>query len=121
MLPRDRAVLRFHFDESVPTAAATGLRQRGIDLTLPEEVGLLGASDSEQLEFAVSSNRVLVTEDSDFLALVKRDAAHCGVAYCRHGRLSVGQLIRALELMAQCYEDDGMQGRIEFLEPLGNI
>lgn len=45
--------VRFHLDESVESAIADGLRRRSIDVTMTPEVGLLGASDEEQVAFAL--------------------------------------------------------------------
>lgn len=40
-------------DESVPNVIAKGLRVRGIDVTMSSEEGLIGASDEEQLAYAL--------------------------------------------------------------------
>lgn len=45
--------VRFHLDESVESAIADGLRGRKIDVTTTPEVGLLGASDEQQVAFAL--------------------------------------------------------------------
>ncbi len=74
--------IRFHLDESVRNAVAEGLRKRGIAVTTPGDTGLLGASDSEHLAFALRENRVIVTHDSDFLRLDHVGHEHAGVAYC---------------------------------------
>lgn len=53
--------LKFHLDESVSNAIAKGLRMRGIDITTSPEEGLIGASDKEQLAYALSQGRVVFT------------------------------------------------------------
>ncbi|MDB9417231.1 DUF5615 family PIN-like protein [Microcystis aeruginosa CS-556/03] len=40
-------------DESVPNVIAKGLRIRGIDVKMSSEEGLIGASDQEQLAYAL--------------------------------------------------------------------
>ena len=40
-------------NESVSNAIAKGLRMRGIDVTMSSEEGLIGASDEEQLAYAL--------------------------------------------------------------------
>lgn len=40
--------IRFHLDENVDSAIADGLRRRGVDVTMPNDVGLIGASDEER-------------------------------------------------------------------------
>ena len=47
--------IRFHLDESVSATVAKALAVRGIDITLPAETQLLGASDTEQLAFLAFS------------------------------------------------------------------
>jgi hypothetical protein len=44
------AKIRFYMDEHVAKAATRGLHQRGVDVVVPKEVDLLGASDEKHLE-----------------------------------------------------------------------
>lgn len=74
--------IKFHLDENVSNAVAEGLRRRGVDVTTTPEENLIGASDTEQLAFAISRNRVLFTQDDDFLKLHQARTAHPGIAYC---------------------------------------
>lgn len=60
--------IRFHLDENVSGAVAHGLRQYGIDVTTTPEVGLVGATDKEQIAFAIATGQVLFTQDKDFFA-----------------------------------------------------
>ena len=64
--------IRFHCDENVDSAVADGLRRRGVDVTMPSDVGLIGASDEDRLAFAIAQSRVVVTHDDDFLAMAQR-------------------------------------------------
>ena len=45
-------------DERVSKAIAKGLRMWGIDVTISSEEGLIGASDEEQLAYALLQGRV---------------------------------------------------------------
>ena len=45
--------IKYHLDESVANAVANGLKHRGIDVTTSKAAGLIGASDLEQLGFAM--------------------------------------------------------------------
>lgn len=74
--------IRFHLDENVSHAVAAGLRRRGLDITTAVEIGLRAASDEEQLAFAFSQGRVLVTHDRDLLTLASRRESHAGMSYC---------------------------------------
>ncbi len=53
--------IKFHLDENVSNAIAEGLRRRGIDVTTTPETGLIGASDKEQVKFALMEERVIFT------------------------------------------------------------
>ena len=81
---------------------------------MTRDTGLLGASDVQQLAFAVAEGRVLFTEDRDFLALAGTHE-HSGIAYCDQDTRSIGQVIRGLELIWELYEIDEMRNRVEFL------
>jgi len=108
-------VLRFHLDENVNPGIAKGLRQRGIDVTTTNETGLTSAPDDRQLAFALSQTRVLVTHDSDFLALHSQGVRHSGIVYCAPGRRSVGEMLRGLILMAEVFEAEELSNHVEYL------
>jgi len=107
--------IRFHLDEHVDPGVALGLRVRGVDVTTSADKALLGADDIEHLAFARRENRVLVTQDADFLAMHASGTPHSGIAYCHQQSRSIGELIRALMLIHQCVTAEVMVGRVEFL------
>ena len=72
--------IRFHLDEHIDPDIAAALRRHGIDVTSMREVGLRTADDGAQLEFARTQQRVIVTDDADFL----RVAAHQRASGDRH-------------------------------------
>ncbi|MBS0260965.1 MAG: DUF5615 family PIN-like protein [Planctomycetes bacterium] len=106
--------MKFHLDEHLAHAIARGLQRRGLDVTTTTDADLIGASDEEQLDFAKSEGRVLVTNDADFLELVTTVAEHSGVAYCAPGQKTVGEMVRFLCLMHDCLTPSEMVGRIEY-------
>lgn len=81
--------IRFHLDEHVSPAIADGLRRRGIDVTTTVEVGLVSASDEEQLAYGWDQRRIVVTYDDDFLRLANRRLKHAGIVHCIQGNRSV--------------------------------
>ncbi len=107
--------IRFHLDESVRGAVATGLRSRGIDVTMPAEVGLLGATDEEHLAFARDDHRVTVTHDDDFLRLDHDGFNHGGVAYCHQQARAIGQIVLKLTWLWRSRTAEDMHGKVEFL------
>lgn len=108
--------IRYHLDEHIASAIATGLRRREIEVTDPVTAGLLGAPDHEQLRFAASIGHVLVTQDRDFLRLHKASGVpHGGLVYFRQGSLTIGEAIRRLVLIHDALTAEEMANRVEFL------
>ena len=107
--------IQFHLDENVAHAIAYGLRRHGIDVTVSSEVGLLSAPDEEQLAFARTQQRVIVTHDRDMLRLAHRGVPHAGIAYSDSEEAHLGKMIHALLLIWGVMEPDEMTNHIEFL------
>jgi predicted nuclease of predicted toxin-antitoxin system len=108
-------VLRFHLDEHVPHAIARGLRRRQIDVTTTVDAGLLGAEDEQHLDFAVREQRVIFTNDADFLRLASQGKQHCGIVYCPPDASRIGEVIRYLALMDACLSRDDVANQVEYL------
>ncbi|WP_413175868.1 DUF5615 family PIN-like protein [Anabaena azotica] len=53
------------------------------NVTTTSEAGLIGVSDREQIAFALSENRILITHDDDFVILHRSGITHAGITYCR--------------------------------------
>src|SRR5262245_38785747 len=107
--------IRFHLDEHVDFAIADGLRRRGIDVTTTADAGLSGAEDIDHIAFALAEGRVIQTNDGDYLRLHGQGVGHAGIAYCRHQSRSIGEIIRALELIWNVFEPDEMRNHVEFI------
>lgn len=111
--------LRIYTDENVDVAVAEGLRRRGIDAWSARDVGNLGLSDEEQLEYTRKERAVVFTHDADFLRLVHQEwqegREHWGVIYARVGPLTVGECIRRLMDYALFMDAEEMKNRVEFL------
>jgi predicted nuclease of predicted toxin-antitoxin system len=107
--------IRFHLDEHVAHAVAEGLRRLGIDVTTSTDAGLLGAADADQMTYGLAQGRVIFSEDDDLLTLAAAGVEHAGLAYCHQNTRSIGQIIRALELIWEVYEPTEVKNRIEFI------
>jgi predicted nuclease of predicted toxin-antitoxin system len=107
--------IRFHLDENSHHAVADALRRHGVDVTTTPDVGLLGATDEEQLHFAVRQGRAIFTQDKDFLKLAGQGSEHHGILYCRQQTRSVGEIIRGLILVWEVYEADELKNKVEYL------
>ncbi len=107
--------IRFHLDEHVHRAIAVGLRSRGIDVTTSADAGLLGADDPEHVAHANASQRVIFTQDADFLRMHSAGVPHHGIVYCpREGR-SIGEIVRGLVLIHECLAPAEMKDHLEYL------
>ncbi len=71
---------------------ARELRRRSIDVTTTVEVGLRTQSDKAQLNFICQEQRVLFTQDDDFLRIASFTSNHPGIVYCKQGTRSIGQI-----------------------------
>ncbi|MEM8640243.1 MAG: DUF5615 family PIN-like protein [Cyanobacteria bacterium P01_G01_bin.54] len=83
-------------DENVNPAIAAGLRRAGIDVKTTQDAEYLGVDDRNQLMLARQEIRVIVTHDDDFLILASQGLEHAGIAYCRKGARSLGEIIHIL-------------------------
>jgi len=106
--------VRYFTDEHVARAVARGLQNRGVDALTIVEAGLLGADDEALLTFVRREQRVIVTQDQDFLRMAAREYDHPGVVYALQER-SIGQMVRMLDLLAQVSDAEEMNGRVEFI------
>ncbi len=68
--------LKFYLDEHVPSAITKGLQRRGVDALSAQNAGMLGASDEQHLALARGQQRVVVTQDADFLRLHEQGIEH---------------------------------------------
>jgi len=106
--------IRLYTDEHVSRAVVNGLRQRGVDVLPVAEAGLLGASDEGHLAFARREERVLFTQDDDFLRLHASGTVHAGLVYTPQ-QTPVGEAIRGLMLIHELMTPDEMRGHVEYI------
>jgi len=112
-------VIAFYLDAHVPRAIALGLRMRGIDVLTAQEDGAAMFSDAELLDRATHLGRVLFTFDDDLLAeAAKRQRLgqpFSGVVYVHPLRVTIGQCIHDLELVAKAGEPEDLRNQVLFL------
>lgn len=101
--------IKFHLDESVSNAIALGLRRRGIDVTTTPETGLIGASDQQQIAFALSNNRIIITHDDDFVILHHQGVNHAGITYCDQNHRSIGEILSTLIIIWEVLKPEDMK------------
>jgi predicted nuclease of predicted toxin-antitoxin system len=106
-------------DVHIPAAVTLALKQKGVDVLTAQEDGASRLEDGPLLERASSLNRVIFSQDSDFLAEAnlrqRKGLAFAGVIYGHQLAVTIGQCIRDLEMIAKVGEPEDLAGRVEFL------
>lgn len=106
-------------DQHVPVQIADGLRRRGIDVITAFEDGQAKSDDDLLLARATELNRVLFTQDRDFLRIADlwqaKGRAFTGIIYAHQLTITIGQAVRDLELMAQVFIAVDMVNRVEYI------
>ena len=107
--------IAFYVDEHVPKAVVEGLRRRGVDVLTVPEAGMMGASDEDHLAFARQKQRVVFTQDDDFLRLHAAGFPHAGLVYTHQQGTSIGEIIYGLMLVYEVYNAAEIVGQLEFI------
>jgi len=109
----------FYTDVHVPYPITLGLRLRGVDVLTAQEDGGDELEDDELLQRATELNRVLVSFDRDLLEEAaerqRSGGFFSGVVYGHQMRVSIGQCVRDLELIAKASEPSDLENRVEYL------
>lgn len=112
-------MLRAYADEHVVFAVVQALRTRGMDVVTVQERERHGTSDAELLLEALKDERVLLTNDTDFLALAAESAAR-GESFApiffwpQQGR-GVGEIMRRIIREAKQSDYSTACSRVVFL------
>lgn len=111
--------LRYYMDVHIRRAITEQLRRNGVDVLTAQEDEAAELDDPELLDRASSLRRALFSMDDDLLteATSRQQQAipFYGVVYAHQLRITVGQAVRDLTLMAEVYEPDDIKDRVEFL------
>jgi hypothetical protein len=113
--------LHLYMDEDAgENAVVHGLRARGIDVLTTSEANQCGASDRNQLAFAVQQRRTIYTFNvGDFARLhreyILQGINHCGIIVLPEQRCSVSEKIRRLAAFINSVNPEEMINRMEYL------
>lgn len=106
-------------DVHAPLAITEALRRRGVDVLTSQEDETDQFEDPSLLDRALELGRVLFTQDEDFLHEGARrqstEEAFAGIIYAHQMRVTIGQCVHDLELMAKVYEPADLANRVEHL------
>jgi len=106
-------------DVHIPRAVTEGLRLRGVNVLTAQEDGIAEISDSQLLDRATALGRVLVSQDKDLLSEAafrqRRGKNFAGVIYAHQLKVTIGQFIADLELIAKVGEPEDFVNWVEYL------
>lgn len=110
--------LKFLLDEDTPSKCAVALRKRGIDAIHIIEVNHQGLSDEEQLDFAISEERCIVTFNiAHFVNLfeecLKIQKEHYGIIINK--QLKLNELYYRLIVFYDKFTSEELKNNILFL------
>ena len=103
-----------YFDENMQGAVLIQLRRRGIDIVTVQELGLRGASDESHIDRAREMQRVICTNDQDFLRLISSGIPHAGLVF-GSPQTTIGDWVKSLELLCEVMTLKDMENHIEYL------
>ena len=111
--------IKLYMDHQVKSAITKQLRRRGVDVITAYEDGTNTLADPLLLDRATALNRVLFTQDRDHLqdaaARQQAGAAFAGVIYAHKVRVTIGQCVRDLELIAKACDPMDLAGKVTYL------
>ena len=106
-------------DVHVRRAITVGLRLRGVDVLTAQEDGAGQLTDPALLDRATELKRVLFSQDNDLLVEAvrrQRGGEHfTGVIYSHQLKVTVGQCLNDLELLAKAGEPEDFVDWVEYL------
>ena len=109
--------IQLYMDHHVDKDITRGLRRRGVDVLTAYEDGTNRLDDPDLLDKATELQRLLVTQDDDFLSDAARRQRQgiyfYGVAYGHQMRLDVGPAVNDLELIAKVYDPVALQDSVD--------
>jgi len=106
-------------DVHVPRAVVLALRLRRVDVLTAQQDGSAQLEDGLLLKRATDLNRILVSQDEDLLreaALLQKERREfSGLVYAHQLRVTIGQMVEDLELIAKATSAEEWRGKIEYL------
>ena len=111
--------IALYMDEHIHLAITIGLRFRDVDVLTVQEDGRTGIPDPLVLDRATELQRVIFTQDRDFLV----EATRCqvegvnfpGVIYAHQRVVTIGDCIRDLEIIAKASDKEDLVNRVQYL------
>jgi hypothetical protein len=111
--------LAFYMDEHVPKPITVSLRARGADVLTAQEDEHRETDDAILLDRATELGRVMISFDADMLRETARrqqeGGSFAGLVFAHPTRISIGECIRDLEIIAKAGEPADLADQIVYL------
>jgi predicted nuclease of predicted toxin-antitoxin system len=106
-------------DEHVHRAITNALKLRNVDVLTVQEDCRTGAADQIILDPAIELERVIFTQDDDFLTIAnyfqQQGIYFTGVIYAHQQSVTVGDCVRDLEIIAKAAEKKDLANQVQYL------
>lgn len=117
-IDQDRLYIALYADADVHGKLAEQIRQKGFDAVSAYEAGNAELDDSDQLEYAISQKRVILTCNAkDFAPLFDQywlaGKDHCGIIISQ--QLSLGEFLQRILKLLNTVSADEMQNNFKNL------
>ena len=111
--------IALYMDEHVRRAITIELRLRGVDVLTAQEDGRTGFPDPIVLDRATELQRVIFTQDQDFLVEASRrqqlGVSFPGVIYTRLLGISIGDCVNDLEIIAKASNPEDLANSVQYI------
>lgn len=107
--------LSFLADEHVANVVVTALRSNGYTVETARDLYGERTVDSRLLERATKANRVLLTNDRDFVGHTY-EAEHADVVIYSSPALPPGSFVRGIDELNRFFDSKSMRNNVEWLE-----
>ena len=112
-------MLKGYADARVVFGLVQALRQRGIAVVRVQDRGRERADDTDLLDEALADERVMLTNDTDFLALAaergRRQERFAPIFFWPQQHRSIGQLVQSIIREASRHDYDSICSQVFFL------
>ncbi len=111
--------IALYMDEHIHLAITVALQFRDVDVLTVQDDGRKGTPDNILLDRAAELQRVVFTQDEDFLAIAnlrQQEAVNfAGVIYAHQQSVTVGDCVRDLEIIAKVNEPEDLANCVQYL------
>ncbi|HAZ45589.1 MAG TPA: hypothetical protein DDW76_30510 [Cyanobacteria bacterium UBA11369] len=111
--------IALYMDEHVHKGITDGLREREVDVLTVQEDNRTSTPDLIILDRATELQRVMFTQDQDFLIEANRrqveEVNFAGVIYAHRKNVTIGDCVRDLEIIAKASEPEDLANQVLYL------